>query len=242
MYNQIRHGGVTILFNKLFMKNFLIFIAISFVILTFYDIYTVTEAHSNMIRKAGKNQVALTFDDGPKNKYTEYTDELLGVLKRKDVKATFFVLGRDVALNSFDVKKIFDAGHVVANHAYSHDNLLLKNYDEILQELRSCSQLIETITGKRPRYVRPPFGKYNSMVLKAFENEGLTMVHWTNNPGDYQGWDMGRELAEEILKFRKPGDIILLHLGVPLTIEAVEIIIDAYREAGCEFITVEQIK
>ena len=218
------------------IRKLIIIIAISICC----DIFTVVEASGNIIRKVGRNQVALTFDDGPKYTHTEYTDMLLNVLKSKDVKATFFVLGRDVELNSNDLRKISDAGHVIANHAYSHDNLALMDYDEILEELRQCNRLVEEITGKRPRYVRPPSGKYNSTVLKAFKEEKLTMVYWTNNPGDYLGWDSGKVLAEEILRCRGPGDIILLHLGVYETIEAVEILIDGYRKAGYEFVTIEQ--
>ena len=226
--------------NRHFIRIFII-VAIFFLFSVYCDIIADAEASGKIIRKAGKNQVALTFDDGPKNTHTLYTDMLLSVLKSKDVKATFFVLGRDVESNPSDLIKIYDAGHVIANHAYSHNSLASMDYDEIVEELRDCNKLVEVITGKRPRYVRPPTGKYNPLVLKAFNDENLTMVYWTNNPGDYHGWESGKILAEEILRCRGPGDIILLHLGVYETIEAVDIIIDAYREAGFEFVTVEQI-
>jgi peptidoglycan/xylan/chitin deacetylase (PgdA/CDA1 family) len=190
--------------------------------------------------KSGALRAALTFDDGPKAKYTE---ELLTVLREKRVKATFFLLGIDVYLHSDDVKKIAADGHVIANHSMTHSNLKKMSFDEIRVELNDCSNLLESIIGKRPRFMRPPGGQYNTAVLKACDIEKLVPVFWTNNPGDYSDrWETAEALSREVIKFRRNGDIILLHLGLPLTVEALPKIIDSYHKAGYKFVTMDELK
>lgn len=180
--------------------------------------------------------VALTFDDGPKEKFT---DELLKVLKEKEVRATFFVLGADAAKRSGDLKKIIADGHVIANHSMNHANLKKMTLNGVRRELRECSDLIEKFGGARPRLMRPPGGQYNETVLKACILEGVTPVFWTNNPGDYRGWKDPETLAQKVLNIRKDGDIVLLHLGLEQTVKALPAIIDGYRGAGFNFITIE---
>ena len=182
-------------------------------------------------------RAALTFDDGPKEGYTE---ELLAVLREKNVKATFFLLGVDILLRTDEVKKISANGHVIANHSMTHRNFKNITFDEIRAELKDCSDLLESITGKRPRFMRPPGGQYNNNVLKACEAEKLIPVFWTNNPGDYrENWKSANALSRRVIRQRKNGDIILLHLGLPLTVEALPAIIDSYRRAGYRFITLD---
>ena len=184
-------------------------------------------------------RAALTFDDGPKEGYTE---ELLAVLREKKVKATFFLLGIDVLFRPEDVKKIAADGHVVANHSMTHGNLKEMTFDEIRAELSDCNDLLESITEVRPRFMRPPGGQYNKTVLEACDIEKLVPVFWTNNPGDYNDkWKSAKALSREVIKKRKNGDIILLHLGLPLTVEALPAIIDSYHKAGYKFVTMDDL-
>lgn len=215
-------------------KNFAIFV--SFILLFF----SFGEAHSAplWIRSVGHRQVMLTFDDGP---FTTLTGELLDVLREKKVKATFFLLGRDVKKFPDTVKKIADAGHVIGNHSYSHRKLKGMEYDEILEELKSCNDVLEEITGQRPRFMRPPHGAFDANVLRACKAENLTIVYWKNNPGDYEG-DSAEVLRDNIITARANGDIILLHLGLQNTIDALPDVIDFYRKSGFTFITAEQVK
>jgi peptidoglycan/xylan/chitin deacetylase (PgdA/CDA1 family) len=189
--------------------------------------------------KKGVLRAALTFDDGPK---AEYTEELLAVLREKGVKATFFLLGCDVLMRPDDAKKITADGHVIANHSMTHRDLKTMPFDEICNELRDCSNLLESITGKRPRFMRPPGGQYNADLLRACETENLVLVLWTNNPGDYrEEWKTANALSRQVNKLRSNGDIILLHLGLPLTVEALPAIIDSYHRAGFKFVTIDDI-
>jgi peptidoglycan/xylan/chitin deacetylase (PgdA/CDA1 family) len=207
-------------------------------------IFIADESSASIIRNVnpGKNRVlraALTFDDGPKEGYTE---ELLTVLSEKKVKATFFLLGIDALLRTDDVRKIDADGHVIANHSMTHGNMKDMTFDEIRFELKDCNDLLESVTGKRPRFMRPPGGQYNNNVLEACYAEKLIPVFWTNNPGDYQeNWKGARSLSSRVIRQRNNGDIILLHLGLPLTVEALPMIIDSYHRAGYKFITLDEI-
>ena len=195
--------------------------------------------HSVPLSKEKGLRVALTIDDGPKENYTE---ELLAVLREKEVKATFFLLGMDAKLRQEDVKKIDADGHVIANHSMTHGNLKMMSFDEVYFELDDCSNLLESITKKRPKFMRPPGGQYNTTVLKACEATKLIPVFWTNNPGDYSDkWKTAEALAKEVTKQRANGDIILLHMGLLLTVEALPIIIDNYHKAGFTFVTLEEV-
>ena len=191
------------------------------------------------VRKESGLRAALTFDDGPKEKYTE---ELLAALREKGVKATFFLLGIDILMRPEDVKKIAAEGHVIANHSMTHSNMTKMSFDEICAELDDCNNLLESITGKRPKFMRPPGGEYNATVRKACEAKGLIPVFWTNNPGDYREiWKTASALSSHVIKRRKNGDIILLHLGLSLTVEALPIIIDSYHNAGFTFVTMDEL-
>lgn len=197
-----------------------------------------TEEHSaaKEIRSAGRREVMLTFDDGPKEKLT---DELLSVLSEHDVKATFFLLGVNVAKYPDLVKKIAADGHLLGNHAHTHKPLQGMVYDDILTEVQVCNALIEKLTGERPSFIRPPHGRLDSNVIKAFEEEGMTLVFWKNNPGDFLG-DPGPVLAKKVLTARRNGDIILLHMGLQNVIDALPEIIKSYKEAGFRFVTADQ--
>jgi len=232
---------------KLFSSNLhikrtifiVLFVFVSYLLLSFVTgAAQASPIHSVPVSDEKGLRAALTFDDGPKEKYTE---ELLAVLREKGVKATFFLLGIDVMLRSEDVKKIAADGHVIANHSMTHPNLKKMSFEDICAELNDCSYLLETITGKRPKFMRPPGGQYNTSVLKACEAEKLIPVFWTNNPGDYsEKWKTADALSQEVIKRRGNGDIILLHMGLPLTVEALPVIIDSYHKAGFTFVTMDE--
>jgi len=222
-------------------KNKIYLFVLCFLVLMFVADLSFASPIRNVVSKTEKEalRAALTFDDGPKEGYTE---ELLVVLREKGVKATFFLLGIDVLLRSEDVKKIAADGHVIANHSMTHSNLKKLTFNEIRAELNGCSNLLESITGERPKFMRPPGGQYNTTVLKACDAEKLVPVFWTNNPGDYsEKWVTAEDLSQQVIKLQGNGDIILLHLGLPLTVEALPIIIDSYHNAGYTFVTMEEL-
>ena len=114
------------------------------------------------VTEEGNKKIALTFDDGP---HPYYTEQLLKGLRERGVKATFFITGKNVEAYPEIVKEIYDDGHLIGNHTYSHTQLTSKNEDAFRQELIKTNEVIREVTGEDTIYVRPPYGSWN----KEFE-------------------------------------------------------------------------
>lgn len=181
--------------------------------------------------------VALTFDDGP---HRWHTPELLEILREWNIKASFFVVGQCVAENPGLLQKIHEAGHCIANHSWSHPDLTRLTMNGIVDEVRFCNQVVEALTDERPRFFRPPGGRWDDKVLEVVSNQQLLPVLWTVN-----GYDVmpkpPEELAHLILRRISPGAIILLHDGGGATARALPTIIETLLSKGYRFVTLEQM-
>lgn len=181
--------------------------------------------------------IALTFDDGP---HADYTPLLLAALKKEEIKATFFVVGSQVEKHPELIKAEDANGHLIANHTFSHVTLTKIPIEEIRTEYRACSDLIEKIIGKRPRFCRPPGGDYDEDVVKAATEEGLTTTLWTDDPGDFAL--PAEKVLEKRLESRlSRGGIILLHDGVRETIDLIPTIAKIIRRKGLKFVTLDEL-
>jgi peptidoglycan/xylan/chitin deacetylase (PgdA/CDA1 family) len=179
-------------------------------------------------------EIALTFDDGP---HGEVTKELLDLLDEYDVRATFFVVGKMVQDRKVLTKEIFDRGHEIANHTYSHPNLSPMDIENVLTEYKATNLLVEKITGETPRYCRPPGGQMNVKVLQAASALGLSTVYWDNNPGDYK-FDDPEDILVRLRINRRNGSIVLLHSGLRPTVEALRTFIPESKRMGYRFVLV----
>ncbi len=184
---------------------------------------------------AGDKLIALTFDDGPNGN----TDTLLNILEDKDVKATFFVVGRMVEKYPHLLEEIFNRGHEISNHTYSHPNLTELSTREVIYELDKTRGLVREVIGKDPHFFRPPGGKYDQRILKISETAGYTMVMWDINTNDLTS--SPEKIYREIVNYAEDGDIVLLHNGTVSTIEIIGKVIDELRKKGFEFATVSEI-
>jgi delta-lactam-biosynthetic de-N-acetylase len=182
--------------------------------------------------------VALTFDDGPE---AGFSDRILDILKRYDVKASFFVVGRFAAVEPDCIRRMIAEGHIVANHSHYHNNITKLPPENAHLEWDMCQETIRTITGTYPVFCRPPGGQYNEFVLELAAKRGLVPVFWTVNPGDYRAKDSAPELARKVVGQIHPGAIVLLHIGVQPTVEALPAIIEGIRKKGYSFVTVDQL-
>lgn len=181
--------------------------------------------------------VALTFDDGPKPGVTE---QLLAILTRERVPATFFVIGKHATAHPELVKKIADCGMQVENHSYTHANLAILPAGGVEQELLRTSVAVETATGKRPHYFRPPGGNVNGDVTRIAASLGMTPCMWTLDGEALENGSPDR-LIEYVVQKASPGAIILLHNGRMTTIEGLPKIIEGLRKRGFGFVTIDQI-
>lgn len=181
-----------------------------------------------------KNEVALTFDDGPGGQ----TVELLEVLKQQDVKATFFLIGERASKHPDVVRRIIVEGHEIGNHSLTHRIFLYCTGGTILTELEKTQQLISAIVGFRPRVVRPPCGVRSPAYFRAADALGLKTIQW-----DVAGFDWKYRspemIAEAVLSKVRPGSIILLHDGDSEgkqdrrpTVESIPLIADGLRRRG----------
>ena len=136
-------------------------------------------------------EFALTYDDGPNDPYTQ---QLLDVLARHDVRATFFLIGRFVRQRPEIVRAIRAAGHLVGNHTMSHPVLLFQSPRRVREELASCNAAIEDALGETVRYFRPPYGARRPDVLRAARDLGMTPVLW-----NAMGYDWKPTTAEQVL-------------------------------------------
>lgn len=178
-------------------------------------------------------KIAITFDDGP---HPKYTLKLLDELKKRNVKATFFVIGENVSNNPDVIKRMAEDGHLIGNHTYSHVQLTCISEEKAITEINKTSELITTYAGVSPKYIRPPYGMYSD-ALKRETN--LTPVLWTVDPRDWSVLNTD-SVVKHVLKCAKSGDIILLHDIFDTSVEAAFQIIDALKAEGYEFVTVDE--
>ena len=183
-----------------------------------------------------KPVVALTFDDGPN---ASSTPILLDGLKERKVRATFFLIGENVEKDENEkiVKRMYEEGHLIGNHTYTHCNLSKLETGEAKKELEQTDTVIEKITGKQPVCVRAPYGE---LPVDSEQDLNRIYIGWTVDPLDWMTEDTGavvKTVVEEI----NPGDVILLHDCYPSSVQAAIRIVDLLQGKGYEFVTVDHL-
>lgn len=178
--------------------------------------------------------VALTFDDGPSRKCTSV---LLDGLKERDVHVTFFLMGKNIEGNEDIVKRMSDEGHLIGNHSYEHIQLTKAGPEAVCEAVEHTQKQIEAITGKRPEYIRPPYGDWSEELE---EEIGMTPVLWSVDSLDWKLKDTGK-ILRRVLKDVKDGDIILLHDIFSSSVEAALELIDILQKEGYVFVTADEL-
>ena len=184
--------------------------------------------------------VALTFDDGPTQRGI---DNLLPLLQRHGVKATFFVIGHELQERPELGRRIVEAGHELANHSYSHDRMILKSPRFIESELKKTDQLIRQAGEREPIDFRPPFGKKLIVLPYQLAHEGRPSIMWDLEP-DTDRNESGA-IVDDVVTHVRPGSIILLHVmygNRDASLAAVEPIIVALQQKGYSFATVRELR
>lgn len=187
--------------------------------------------------------VALTFDDGP----SEDTERVLDVLQAYGVRATFFMIGREVERHQRTARRIVSEGHEVGNHSYSHPIYLYRTRRETERQLALTQQVIASMTGVRPQLARPPCGVRTPAYFAAARRLGLRTVQWSVAGFDWKRRS-ARQIAGAALKDARPGSIILLHDGDSEgkrdrreTVAALPLIIEGLRARGLRVAPLTQL-
>lgn len=188
----------------------------------FYGAYFVNSGfHIDTIceKKTNEKIVALTFDDGPMPGRTE---NVLVVLKKFDVKATFFCIGKQIKGNEVILKKIHEQGHLIGNHSYSHSNLFdLMTAKQFVNDLQSGNLEIEKVIGKKSLFFRPPYGVTTPGLAKACKVLNYNVIGWNVRSLDTTIKNK-QQLVERVTKRIQPGSILLFHD----TVENIEIALE----------------
>jgi peptidoglycan/xylan/chitin deacetylase (PgdA/CDA1 family) len=181
--------------------------------------------------------IAFTFDDGPNSTVTPL---LLDVLKRNNVKATFFVVGKMVKQHPETTVRIVKEGHELANHSYSHFNMQKADLEDSIRDIIECNKVVEEVTGVKLKYFRPPGGRENEQLISGVAKLGMITTFWTINPGDYAnpGVDF---LVNHIVSRAHNGAIVLLHSTVQQTVDAMPRIIYELHMRGFRFVTLSEL-
>lgn len=183
----------------------------------------------------GSKYVALTFDDGPSGKYTR---SLLDGLYNRGAKATFLLCGYRMVNYPDITQRIFEEGHEIGFHGYSHNPMKNMSRRAVAQELMDSQSLLPE--GCRPAFLRPPGGFSSDAVRQVAEARGLAILHWSVDPGDWATHSTAA-IENAVLKQVKDGDIILLHDMSDSSVKAALDIVDALMKQDYEFVTVSEL-
>lgn len=196
-----------------------------------------------MINEVSTSQrlVAITFDDGPN---AVYTPQVLKIFAEAGGKATFFMLGEQMDKCPELVKQAFDQGHEVGNHTYTHPKLSGLNRAQCLDEIARNEQMVEALTGVRPRVFRPPYLDYSEETVSILKEKGYPMIGALN----LEALDWELPGVEHILSKSRScvrnGGILIFHDGFgdrSQTIEAVEALVFELTAQGFRLVTVSEL-
>src|ERR1700722_3000531 len=182
--------------------------------------------------------IAMTFDDGPS---AENTPRLLEMLKQRNIKATFFLIGQNAASNPDLVRRILADGHEVGNHSWTHPQLSKLSDDRVTAEITKTQDAIKEASGFTPTLLRPPYGAITARQREWIENRfGLNIILWSVDPLDWKR-PGASVITQRILSQVRPGAIILSHDIHKQTIDAMPATLDGLISKGYKFVTVSQL-
>ena len=184
-----------------------------------------------------QKMVSLTFDAAWGN---EDTQQLIDILGKYQVKATFFVVGSWAEKYPESVKALHDAGHEVMNHSDTHRHLPELSAEEIVADVNACNDKIEAVTGARPTLIRPPYGDYDDHTVAAIRGMGMEAVQWDVDSLDWKDLP-AEEIQSRVMKRVKPGSIVLFHNAAKHTPEALPGILEQLLQEGYEIVPVSQL-
>lgn len=215
-------------------------IALLFVLVKIYGSFFIA---SNFYLKTfckgnrGENVIAITFDDGP---VKGSTDRILKILKEKNVRATFFCIGKNIIDSELLVMQIDAEGHLIGNHSFEHGKWFdLQSSAKMEEELTKTNDVISRVISKKPRLFRPPYGVTNPNLAKAV-GENFQTIGWSVRSYDTVSMDKNK-LWNRVTKRLKGGDIVLFHDRCEATIELLPKFIDYVFEVGLKIVPLDQL-
>ena len=170
----------------------------------------------------------------------EDTQQLIDILAKYQVTATFFVVGEWVDKFPESVKALSDAGHEVMNHSNNHAHFSKLSRDQIVADLNACNDKIEAVTGTRPTLFRPPYGEYDDNVISSVRSIGMEPIQWDVDSLDWKDLSAG-EITKRVTTKVQAGSIVLFHNAAKHTPASLSGIIETLLQDGYTFVPISQI-
>ncbi len=181
--------------------------------------------------------ISISFDAAWGN---EDTQQLIDILEKYQVKATFFVVGNWVDRFPESVKALSDAGHEVMNHSDTHPHMTQISKEKMKEEIDNCNDKIEKITGKRPTLHRAPYGDYNNDVVQTVRECGCYTIQWDVDSLDWKDLSAA-EITKRVTEKVKPGSIVLFHNAALHTPEALPGILEKLQGEGYRLVPISEL-
>lgn len=191
------------------------------------------DENSDADKKADKKTIALTFDDGP----SSFTNRLLDCLEEHNVKATFFLVGYEIASFPDEVKRMEELGMEIGNHTAEHKDLTKLSADDISQQIETVNTQLTELIGHGAVVLRPPYGAVNDTVAQT---ANLPMILWSIDTLDWESLN-AESIVDVVLSEVENGSIILMHDIYSSTVDAVEMLIPKLLEDNYELVTVHEL-
>lgn len=191
----------------------------------------------------GSRRIALTFDDVPDPRFTP---QVLDALRRKNVKATFFVVGTRAKKHPDLVRRIHKEGHDIGNHSYNHPDFSKLSLYRVREQIGRAEKIIANIVGFRPKLIRPPYGEIMPSQLEWAKKMGYTVVNWDVDSSDWRQL-RSETIFRNVIRSVRPGSIVLMHAGggegqnLNGTVQAIPKLIDWLRAHNYEPVTLSEL-
>lgn len=183
------------------------------------------------------NKIALTFDDGP----TEFTPDVLDILKKHGTRATFFCIGNRLNKSKEIVQRAFEEGHTFGNHSYVHSQTFdFASTSKVVGEIEQTNALLKSITGHPPRWFRPPFGVTNPNIRKALVRTEMQSIGWTNRSLDTLNHPP-EKVVSRVMRKLQGGDIILFHDSHDRISPILEQFLDEVSQTDFQIVPLEEL-
>lgn len=217
------------------MKKLWLFLLCACLILSYSPVIKVSAQEQVPVKR-----IALTFDDGP---HPRQTKQILDVLDKYGIKATFFVIGINVKNYPGIVGEVLAQGHEIGNHTYTHPHAAKLDREALMAQILDCEEQIWEQTGEKVRLFRPPEGAMSTQMRQMVHDLDYINVLWSLDTRDW-AHTPPEDIAQNILQNAKNGDIILMHDYIGYnspTVQALELFLPQLIEQGFTFVTVGEL-
>lgn len=224
---------------SLLISHYIIFFVVCFLLFFLNNSYHLKKGlFLEPVYRLSDNEkiIALTFDDGP---HPQYTPEILNILSQYSINATFFYLGKNIKKYPDVVLKTATKGHDIGSHSYSHNNMRWMWLSDINTEVVRVEKELERLELAKPVFFRPPHGGKSVILERYLLQNGYHIVTWNLSPKDWKALNPDILLGR-LLRFVKPGSIILLHHG-PNAVAILPAFIEEMQKRGYRFVKIGDV-